>query len=162
MATNHVGINLPGATRPAKSLGHTSAPIAPSEAPGGRFCRPPADLAGFMKQTAVRGVAEALGVSYRQAQRMSVGYWPSDARAILRAWDAYKGRSASQISHWFLRRVHPGGVVLHADGRWSANGLVARVGQQLAVARGTGGLLAQTLELPPQRFELVPVEGAAA
>ncbi|MBS0401098.1 MAG: hypothetical protein JSS18_01235 [Proteobacteria bacterium] len=115
-----------------------------------------------MRQSTVTEVARALGMSRRTAHRLRDGYWPRDARGILAYWESFKGRSASQVSSWFLRRVYPGGVVLHAGGHWSAHGLAVRVGQQLAVARSDGGLLAQTLELPAQRFELVPMEGAPA
>lgn len=118
----------------------------------------PADLLEFVRHHSVREVARALGMSRRTAHRLQGGYWPRDVRGIMACWDDYKGRSAQQTSGWFLRRVHPGGLVRHAGSAWSANGLAVRAGQQLAVARAVGGvLLAQTLELPPQRLQLTPV-----
>lgn len=143
--------------------GGTSAAKPAPRAPEGRVCAPP-DLAAFLVASTTSEVARALQVSRGTAHRLTNGYWPADARALVAAWDAYRGRSASQRSDWFLRRVYPGGLVRHAGKQWSAPSLDQRIGQTLAVARADGEvLLAQTLEMPPRRLSLSPVsEGAAA
>ena len=146
-----------GARSAASGPGGTCATPAPSNAPEGPIFQP-ADLAGFLSEVSLREVALALKVSRTTAHRLKHGYWPSDARAILCAWDNYKGRNAQQVSGWFLRRVHPGGLVLHAGREWNAHRLAAHTGQTLAVARAAdGGLLAQTLEMPTERLHLLPV-----
>lgn len=146
-----------GARSAASGPGGTCATPASSNAPEGPIFQP-ADLAGFLSEVSLREVALALKVSRTTAHRLKHGYWPSDNRAILHAWGVYKGRSAQQVSGWFLRRVHVGGLVRHAGREWTAPRLSAHTGQTLAVARTVdGGLLAQTLELPSKRMQLVPM-----
>ena len=154
---NAVQIVFSGGTSAANGGGSTCARVEPSNAPQALFSQP-VDLAAFAAAKPVREVAAALKISRATAYRLAEGYWPRDSRALLDAWETYKGRCAHQTSGWFLRRVHPGGVVLHAGYRWSAHGLAVRVGQQLAVARSTDGLLAHTLDQPAQRFELSPID----
>lgn len=138
----------------SKRIGHAVAPVMadrPTKAPENA----PADLLAFVGATAVTEVARVLGMSRKTAYRLRQGYWPADARALLKAWDTYKGRNTHQQSGWFLRRIHTGGVVRHAGYEWTAPGLAVRIGQTLAVARATdSALLAQTLELPSERFTL--------
>ena len=124
-------------------------------------CAPPQDLAAWLGGQPVTQVARSLGVSRGQAHRLKTGYWPADHRALLGAWDAYKGRITAQQSGWFLRRVHEGGRVYHAGRMWSAPAMAQRAGQTLAVARSASdGLLAQTLELPSERFALAALPDA--
>lgn len=154
---NAVQIVFSGGTRGANDEGSTCARVEPSNAPQALFSQP-ADFAAFVAAKSVREVAAALNVSRATAWRLAKGYWPGDVRALLDAWEAYKGRSAAQQSGWFLRRVHELGVIRHAGREWTAHGLELRCGQTLAVARRADGLLAQTLELPPLRLALAPVE----
>lgn len=143
-----------GATYPRAAL-----PDAPQAVLSDRAA--PQDLAAWLGGQPVAQIARRLGVSRGQAHRLKTGYWPADSRALLAAWDAYKGRTTAQQSGWFLRRVHDGGRVYHAGSMWSAPGLALRAGQTLAVARSAGdGLLAQTLELPSERFALAALPGA--
>lgn len=159
MAANAVGNDLHRGTRAAVTPGNTSACLRPKNAPEAVFSAPP-DLQAFVQSKTVTEVARALGMSRRTAHRLREGYWPRDTRGILAYWEAFKGRSAQQQSGWFLRRVHAGGTVRHAGLEWTAPDLEIRTGQTLAVARAVGNaLLAQTLDLPPQRLELVPVPG---
>lgn len=158
MASNKPGTDLEAGTRPAKRRAGMSHRPREENALQGRFGMP-GDLAAFVRESSTTDVRQALGVGQSTVMRLRAGYWPQDARKLLAAWEAHKGRSAQQRSGWFLRRVYPGGVVLHAGGRWSVHGLAVRVGQQLAVARSSAGLLVQTLELPSQRFELVSIHG---
>lgn len=140
--------NLPGGTSAAADPGKgTYGPALP-----------PPDLLAFAQQTPVAQAAQYLGLARKTVYRLRQGYWPSDSRKILAAWAQYRGRTAQQASSWFLRRVQVGGVVRHAGREFTAFGLAARAGQLLAVARAAdGGLLAQTLELPPERLPLLPV-----
>lgn len=120
---------------------------------------PPPELLDFLRAQSVRDAAEALGLARGTVHRLASGYWPSDPRKIVRAWNAYKGRAAVVSSSWFLRRVRLGGVVRHAGRDYTAPRLATRTGQLLAVARSLdGGLLAQTLELPVERLPLSPLE----
>lgn len=155
MASNMHGTDLERGTSPATVLGDTS------PCPGGEnalqaVCGARADLLGFVLRNSTAHVRLALGVGQSTVMRLRGGYWPNDARKLLAAWATYKGRTADQQSRWFLRRVQAGGVVAHAGQAFSAPGMDQRVGETLAVARSRAGLLAQTLELPSQRFELVP------
>ena len=162
---NACGINLPGVPSAQSSATHTSAYQEAKNAPEAVLSAP-TDLLAFAKYAPERQVAQALGTSQRQVRRIKEGYWPANDRALRAAWDAYKGRISEQQSGWFLRRVHQGGQVCHAGSMWGAPCLAQRAGQTLAVARtARDGLLAQTLELPSERFVLVALpesEEAAA
>lgn len=147
-----------GATGAQGVLGDTcGAPLAVSASQA--LPSQPADLAAYLGATSVRDAATALKVSRATAYRLKEGYWPADARALLKAWQGYKGRSAQRQSGWFLRRVYEGGMVRHAGHVWTAHGLSVRTGELLAVARTEDGtLLVQTLELPAERFTLCGVK----
>lgn len=160
MARKEDGNDLPTATSDDGGAVDAMACPVVANGPGGCFHAPP-DLMAFVRDRTVTEVARALGMSRRTAHRLRDGYWPRDTRGILAYWEAYKGRTASQQSRWFLRRVQAGGLVLHAGAAFSAPGVDQREGQTLAVARSTAGLLAQTLELPSARFELLPAHAQA-
>ena len=116
----------------------------------------PADLVHFVCETGASEVARELGLTRATVYRLRDGYWPADPGNILLAWGRYKAGRAVVDSSWFLRRVRDGGTVRHAGADFTAPCLPARVGQMVAVARGTdGSLLAQTLELPAERFTLM-------
>ena len=153
------GNDLHRGTRAAKGLGGTSARVGSVNAPVARKGAP-ADLVAFLHAKTVTEVAAALETSRKTAYRLRHGYWPDDARRILSAWQAYKGRADAQ-GGWFLRRVHAGGVVRHAGREWAAHGLSACAGRTVAVARTADGLLAQTLDMPPERMALAPVQEVA-
>lgn len=141
---------------PAEASGNTCAGVE-AVLP---FCGPEIAAPGllaFVSALSVRDAAQALGLSRGTVHELRKGYWPTDARKIVRAWSAYQGRAGVVASSWFLRRVRPGGVVRHADREYTAHQLTARTGQLLAVARAAdGSLLAQTLDLPAERLPLVP------
>lgn len=110
----------------------------------------------FFREGAVVDVARELGLTRGTVYRLRDGYWPSNPSNILQAWGRYKAGRAVVDSSWFLRRVRSGGMVRHAGADFTAPCLPARVGQMLAVVRGADGcLLAQTLELPAERFTLM-------
>ncbi|MDO5623797.1 MAG: hypothetical protein Q4G71_03820 [Pseudomonadota bacterium] len=112
-------------------------------------------MLAFACDGSVREAANALRLSLGTIHQLRAGYWPDDARRILRAWADYKGRTGRISSSWFLRRVRAGGCVLHAGREWTGVGLARRVGELVAVARMPGGeLLAQTLEIPAERLPL--------
>lgn len=158
MTSNKRGTDLGAPTRGVKQPGGTSHRPGQRNAPQGRLSAP-GDLVSFVRERTTSDVRQALGVGQSTVMRLRAGYWPRDARKLLAAWAAYKGRSAAQQSRWFLRRVQCGGLVQHAGASYSAHGLAARHGETLAVARSSAGLLAQTLELPSQRFALERAHG---
>ncbi len=132
--------------------------LAPQKRPSGPPNAPP-DLLAFARSVSVSGAVRALGLAAGSISRLRNGYWPSDSRKIIKAWEDYKARRAVVASAWFLRRVRPGGVVRHAGSDYTAHQLAARTGQLLAVARDAGGaLVAQTLELPAERLPLSRVQ----
>lgn len=115
----------------------------------------PADLLEFLAGGSVRDVADSLGLSRGTVHNLRNGYWPKDARKILTAWDDYKTRGAVRVKNWFLRRVYAGGVVVHARRMYTGRSLSWRVGQTVAMARmDTGGLIAQTLDVPHEHLIL--------
>ncbi len=160
MTSNSHGTDLERGASPA------AAPVGTSPCPKGEnalqaVCGARAELLGFVLRNSTAHVRLALGVGQSTVMRLRGGYWPNDARKLVAAWESYKGRTASQQSRWFLRRVQAGGAVVHAGQAWGSPGLADRVGETLACARSSAGLLVQTLELPSQRFELAQIEGAA-
>lgn len=157
MAMNAAGNKKHRGTSPVVAVGDTSACLGAKNASAGLLGVPP-DLVAFVQSQTVTEVACVLGMSRKTAWRLRNNHWPRDARSVLAAWQAFKGRSAQQQSGWFLRRVHAGGLVRHAGLEWTAPGMAERTGQTLAVARAVGdALLAQTLDLPSQRLALAPV-----
>lgn len=141
-------------TSPEPGAGYTHARVDAKNALKAVFALPP-DLLAFAHTASVSDVAKVLYTSRRTAYRLRQGYWPADARGLLAAWDSYKGRIAQRQSGWMLRRVEQGGSVRHARKIWVAPALAVCTGQTVAIARiNTTRLLAQTLDLPTQRFEL--------
>lgn len=134
----------------------TSAATCPAKALIGPLCAPP-DLMAFVKVHPVREAAKCLNLSRGTVHNLQKGYWPTDPRKILLGWDAYKGRTVARVTSWFIRRVSADGL-RHGGKLYAATQLAGRVGETLAVARVADGvLLAQSLELPAERFTLVKV-----
>lgn len=151
------GDALDRGSSPSNEIGSTSACINPVRGSYGPASAP-SELLDFLRSQSVREAAETLGLARGTVHRLLNGYWPADNRKIVQAWSAYRGRTAVVGSSWFLRRVRTGGVVCHAGQEHTAPKLAARTGQLLAVARSRdGGLVAQTLDLHPERMPLVPV-----
>jgi hypothetical protein len=150
-------------TRAERARGATSgAAAAPKRASGPDSA--PADLLAYICTAPQLEAVRTLGLSKGTIHNLARGYWPSDSRKIMRAWQRYKGSHGVVASGWFLRKVYAGGLVRHAGQAYTATGLAARSGQLLAVSRAAdGGLLAQTLDLPAQRVSLAPanIEGLA-
>lgn len=114
----------------------------------------PADLQHFLQAAPVVDVARELGLTRGTVYRLRAGYWPAGPDKILHAWSRYKA-ARGVVQSWFLRRVRAGGVVPHAGQHFTAPGLAVRIGWMLALARAAdGSLIAQTLELPAERFVL--------
>lgn len=145
------------ATSHASVGGDTSTPSATSTASKAANS-PPVDLLGFVLETPTREVVRVLGLSKGTVHNLRSGYWPADARKIMQAWDAYKGRSLQRATSWFVRRVQADGV--HHSGKvYASPQLAGRTGELLAVARAADGtLIAQALELPADRFTLCGVK----
>jgi hypothetical protein len=119
-------------------------------------------LLAFVRSLPVSDAVRALGLAAGTISRLRHGYWPSDSRKIIKAWERYRAQRGVVASSWFMRRVRPGGVVCHAGRHYTALQLAARTGELLAVARAAdGGLLAQTLNLPAERLLLAPVAAPA-
>jgi len=141
---------------PASAFGHAGGASA-SPAAKKRPQSPksaPDDLRHFMLAAPVVDVARELGLTRGTVYRLRDGYWPADPSRILQAWSRFKA-DRGVVQSWFLRRVRGGGLVRHAGQQYSTPGLAVRVGQMLALARAAdGSLLAQTLELPAERFVL--------
>lgn len=157
-AKRGAGDELDTPPRHEQGAGGTTAPQGLREGLVGPIS-PPSDMLVFVRSQPVRQAALALKLSRGQVHRIAQGYWPEDSRRTLAAWDAYRGRTDAPGSSWFLRRVLPGGTVLHARAHYFSASLAYRVGMLVAVARvADGGLLVQTLELPAQRFVLSRVE----
>lgn len=133
---------------------------APRNAPKGRKSPPP-DLAGFLATRPVSEIADALQTSRGTAHRLAHGYWPQDDRKLGDAWARYTGRAALRTgAGWFLRRVRDG-AVMHGGSAWRGAQLAAQEGELVALACAADGkLLAQTLELPPERFTLARITNA--
>ena len=157
VGTGATGNDLDGGSSPSDVPGATCASLAPEKRLYGPASAP-ADLLNFVRAYAVRDAVAALGLAVGTVHRLRQGYWPADPRKIMEAWSQYKAKRGMEVSSWFLRRVRVGGLVRHAGADYSAPLLAARTGQMLAVARAAdGGLLAQTLEMPAERLQLLPV-----
>ncbi len=126
----------------------------PLERPSGPSSAP-SDLLAFVRSQPVSSARRALQLSTGTIHRLRHGYWPSDSRKIIEAWEGHKARRGVVVSAWFLRRVRPGGLIRHAGRNYGAHQLAVRTGEMLAVSRAAdGGLIAQTLEMPAQRLAL--------
>ena len=146
--------DLPAGFSRDRGVGGTTPAPRGSDRPKAAPSAPP-ELLAFVRAHRTCQAARELGLSERTVSRLAGGYWPADARTVLSAWSAYCGRTAARKSRWFLRRVHPGGLVRHSPLVYTGHGLQVRVGQLVAVARAEGGgLVAQTLELPITRLPL--------
>lgn len=120
----------------------------------------PPDLLAFLTDNTLSDAVEALRLSRPQIVRLRGGYWPTDARKITQAWDAFKGRHFVRSTSWFLRRVGADGLLRHGRHAYSAAKLASRAGELLAVARSAdGALVAVALELPAERITLQRLEG---
>ncbi|MBC7215678.1 hypothetical protein [Extensimonas vulgaris] len=119
----------------------------------------PPDLTDFVHAKPLSEAARALNLTRWTIRRLRNGYWPRDAGNILSAWACYKAEKAV-VTSWFLRRVRAGGVVRHAGAEFGAPYLTSCTGQMVAVARMGHDLVAQTLELPAQRFTLFALHAA--
>lgn len=152
---NAAGTDLVAPASAAKGQAHTSPCLGTQNAPAPANAQP-ADLAGWVAHVSTGDIRRELGVGQSTAMRLKTGYWPADARKLLAAWDAYKGRVAPQQTRWVLRRVSSVGNVGYGCRTWSAPALQARTDQTVAVARiDDTRLLVQTIDLPAERFELV-------
>lgn len=142
-----------GASAERTAGGTSGSPAAKNRATG-RKSAPP-ELLAFVRLESVTTAAGALGLTRQTIYRLREGYWPRNADKIMAAWRTCQGELADRASRWVMRRVYPGGMVLHARRWWTADGLAGRTDQSLALARTSEGqLLAQTLELPPERLLL--------
>ena len=142
-----------GASAERGATATCGSPAAKNRATG-RKSAPP-ELRAFVRLESVTTAAGALGLTRQTIYRLREGYWPRNSDKIMTAWRACQCELADRASRWVVRRVYLGGVVLHGGRSWTADGLAAREGQSLAVARAEGfSLLAQTLELPPERLLL--------
>ena len=142
-----------GASAERGATATCGSPAAKNRATG-RKSAPP-DLLAFVRAQSVSAAARELGLTRQTIYRLREGYWPRNSDTIMTAWRACQCELADRASRWVVRRVYLGGVVLHGGRSWTADGLAAREGQSLAVARAEGfSLLAQTLELPPERLLL--------
>ena len=152
-AANACRNDLPMGVGASNGVAHVMAPPSGFGASEGLVVAPP-DLVGFLESVSVGEACQALGLSRRTAHRVRHGYWPTDPRKIMSAWVAYKGRSVQRATSWFVRRVTADGL-RHGGKLYQASQLAGRAGELLAVARAAdGGLLAQALELPAERFTL--------
>ena len=154
----HADAALPVLPRPTgaerRSGGATPAPRPSNRSKGLKSA--PAELLCFVRSESPSVAARKLGVSRRTVNRIAAGYWPSNDAELLRAWAVCEGVAAGRKTRWFLRKVHPGGLVRHSPLVYTGHGLDARVGELVAVARTEGGgLVAQTLEQPVVRLQLV-------
>ena len=135
VAASGPGDQLGGGCRPSKAVGDTSASVEAKPRLYGPDCAP-SDLIHFLRESPIGAATRALGMAHGTVHRLRHGYWPSDPRKIMQAWNRYKGRRSIVASSWFIRRVRPGGAIRHAGHDYTAPRLAARTGQMLAVARG--------------------------
>lgn len=104
------------------------------------------------------------------ASRIKRGIYPHAPHKLLKRWESVQASGAVPVGAWALRRVLADAMVhaalLYDGALYSGAGLQGMQGRQLAVTRtANGGLLAQTLDIPPERLQLVPVadmQGGAA
>ena len=146
-----------------KPAGNTSGAGAASRPLAGLSCLPP-DLREFLRSRSVAEIAKLLSLGKGTASRIKRGIYPHTPHRLIKRWEAVRAKGTVSVGAWTLRRVMADAAV-HAAVRWggalySGAGLYGMRGRQIAVAATAGGgLLAQTLELPSQRFELMPTHG---
>ncbi len=161
MAPKHPA-NAPQApAKPPKQSSDTSVAGAASKPLTGLSCLPP-DLRDFLRNRSVTEIAELLQLGKGTASRIKRGIYPHAPNKLLKRWEAVRAAGAVPVGTWALRRVMADATV-HEAVLWGGvlyggAGLFGMRGRQIAVApTADGGLLAQTLDLPPQRLPLVPI-----
>lgn len=157
--------NAPQApAKPPKQPGDTSMAGAAQKPLAGLHGLPP-DLRAFLRNRSVTEIAELLQLGKGTASRIKRGIYPHAPTKLLKRWEAVRATGAVPVGTWALRRVMADAMV-HEAVLWggmlySGAGLLGMRGRQIAVApTADGGLLAQTLDMPPQRLPLTPVAEA--
>ena len=122
----------------------------------------PPDLREFLRSRSVAEIAKLMQLGKGTASRIKRGIYPHAPNKLLKRWEAVKAAGAVPVGTWALRRVMADATVheavLWGGALYSGAGLFGMRGRQIAVApTADGGLLAQTLDLPPQRLPLTPV-----
>lgn len=151
--------------KPPKQLGGTSMAGGASKGLAGLASLPP-DLRAFLANRSVTEIAEVLHLGKGTASRIKRGIYPHAPHKLLKRWESVRANGAVPVGMWALRRVLADAMVHEAvlfDGAlYSGAGLLGMRGRQIAVApTADGGLLAQTLDLPPQRLPLALVADTA-
>lgn len=152
--------------KPPKQRGDTSGAGVASKPLAGLSCLPP-DLRAFLRNRSVTEIAELLQLGKGTASRIKRGIYPHAPNKLLKRWEAVRAAGTVPVGTWALRRVMADAAVHEAvlwGGKlYSGAGLLGMRGRQIAVApTADGGLLAQTLELPPQRLPLTLVGEAGS
>jgi hypothetical protein len=161
--------NAPQApAKPPKHAADTRVAVAASKPLAGLPGLPP-DLRAFLRNRSVTEIADLLRLGKGTASRIKRGIYPHAPNKLLKRWEAVRAAGTVPVGTWALRRVMADATV-HEAVLWrgmlySGAGLLGMRGRQIAVApTADGGLLAQTLDLPPQRLPLTLVgeaEGTA-
>lgn len=122
----------------------------------------PPVLRAFLRHRSVTEIADLLQLGKGTASRIKRGIYPHAPHKLIKRWEAVRAAGAVPVGTWALRRVMADATV-HEAVLWggvlySGAGLFGMRGRQVAVApMADGGLLAQTLDLPPQRLPLTAV-----
>lgn len=159
---NHPQSTTEALAQPFQQPGDATGAAVPENGLPGLISLPP-DLRAFLRSRSVTEIAQALRLDKGMASRAKRGIYPHAPLTLLKRWDALKAAGAVPVSAWALRRVL-GDATAHAavlyDGvLYSGAGLLGMRGHQIVVARAAhGGLIAQTLAEPAERFSLVQVE----
>lgn len=144
-----------------KKLVDTSVAEEASKPLAGLSCLPP-DLREFLRNRSVTEIAKLLNMGKGTASRIKRGIYPHAPHKLLKRWEAVRAAGTVPVGTWAIRRVMADAtvheVVLFDGVLYSGAGLFGMRGRQIAVApTADGGLLAQTLDLPPQRLPLTLV-----
>ena len=150
--------------KPPKPQVDTNGAGAASKPLAGLPCLPP-DLRAFLRNRSVTEIADFLQLGKGTASRIKRGIYPHAPTKLLKRWEAVRAIGVVPVGTWALRRVMADATaheaVLWGGMLYSGAGLRGMRGRQIAVApTADGGLLGQTLDLPPQRLPLVPVGDA--
>ena len=153
-----------GPAKPPKQAGDTSMAGGISKRLEGLSSLPP-PLRAFLRNRSVTEIAELLQLGKGTASRIKRGIYPHQPTKLLKRWEAVRATGVVPVGTWALRRVMADATaheaVLWGGMLYSGAGLLGMRGRQIAVApTADGGLLGQTLDLPPQRLPLVPVGDA--